>query len=98
MAAEQKQKLEQQLWNIANTLRGKMDADDFRDYILGFIFYKYLSTKMDLYANTILQPDALTFQEIEGHPDEVALLEEILTNDMSNTIRNYSFVRNFSSK
>ena len=29
--------LEQQLWNIANTLRGKMDADEFRDYILGFI-------------------------------------------------------------
>jgi len=25
--------LEQQLWNIANTLRGKMDADEFRDYI-----------------------------------------------------------------
>jgi type I restriction enzyme M protein len=44
MAAEQNKKLEQQLWNIANTLRGKMD-DDFRDYILGFIFYKYLSTK-----------------------------------------------------
>ena len=34
---EQKAQLEQQLWNIANTLRGKMDADDFRDYILGFI-------------------------------------------------------------
>ena len=30
---EQKVQLEQQLWNIANTLRGKMDADDFRDYI-----------------------------------------------------------------
>ena len=29
--------LEQQLWNIANTLRGKMDADEFRDYILDFI-------------------------------------------------------------
>ncbi|RTY90615.1 type I restriction-modification system subunit M [Flavobacterium sp. GT3R68] len=77
MAAEQKHKLEQQLWNIANTLRGKMDADDFRDYILGFIFYKYLSTKMDLYANEILKPDGLTFQEIEGHPDEAALMEEI---------------------
>ena len=47
---EQKQQLEQQLWNIANTLSGKMDADDFRDYILGFIFYKYLSTKMELYG------------------------------------------------
>lgn len=77
MAAEQKQKLEQQLWNIANTLRGKMDADDFRDYILGFIFYKYLSTKMDLYANTILKPDGLIFQEVENHPEKEALLEEI---------------------
>lgn len=77
MAAEQKQKLEQQLWNIANTLRGKMDADDFRDYILGFIFYKYLSTKMDLYANEILKPDGLTFQEILGHPDEAVLFQEI---------------------
>jgi len=64
---EQKAQLEQQLWNIANTLRGKMDADDFRDYILGFIFYKYLSTKMDLYANRILKPDGITFQQVEGH-------------------------------
>ncbi|MFT4526746.1 MAG: type I restriction enzyme M protein, partial [Bacteroidia bacterium] len=32
--------LKTKLWDIANTLRGKMDADDFRDYILGFIFYK----------------------------------------------------------
>ncbi len=77
MAAEQKQKLEQQLWNIANTLRGKMDADYFRDYILGFIFYKYLSTKMDLYANHILQPDGLTFAEIEGHADEALLMQEV---------------------
>ncbi|SHL77914.1 type I restriction-modification system subunit M [Flavobacterium saccharophilum] len=77
MAAEQKQKLEQQLWNIANTLRGKMDADDFRDYILGFIFYKYLSTKMDLYANEILKPDGLTFQEVEGHSDEALLMQEL---------------------
>ncbi|MCC9066457.1 type I restriction-modification system subunit M [Flavobacterium piscisymbiosum] len=77
MAAEQKQKLEQQLWNIANTLRGKMDADDFRDYILGFIFYKYLSTKMDLYANEVLKPDGLTFQEIEGHAEEALLKQEL---------------------
>ena len=74
---DQKQKLEQQLWNIANTLRGKMDADDFRDYILGFIFYKYLSKKMDLYANKILKPDGLTFAEVEGHAQEEELLEAI---------------------
>jgi type I restriction enzyme M protein len=40
MSETQKKQLEQQLWNIANTLRGKMDADEFRDYILGFIFYQ----------------------------------------------------------
>ena len=74
---EQKAQLEQQLWNIANTLRGKMDADDFRDYILGFIFYKYLSTKMDLYANRILKPDGITFQEVEGHAQEAAFMEAI---------------------
>lgn len=54
MTDEQKKKLEQQLWAIANTLRGKMGADEFRDYILGFIFYKYLSERMHLYANRIL--------------------------------------------
>ena len=39
MTAESKQNLKQQLWNIANTLRGKMGADEFRDYTLGSIFF-----------------------------------------------------------
>jgi type I restriction enzyme M protein len=42
MSEDQKRVLEQQLWNIINTLRGKMNADAFRDYILGFIFYQSL--------------------------------------------------------
>jgi type I restriction enzyme M protein len=74
---EQKQQLEQQLWNIANTLRGKMDADDFRDYILGFIFYKYLSRKMELYANEILAPDGLSYDAIETHPQAEEFLAAI---------------------
>lgn len=65
MTEEQKKKLEQQLWNIANDLRGKMDADHFRDYILGFIFYKYLSEKMIIHANKILASDGFTFEEID---------------------------------
>ena len=74
---EQKQQLEQKLWNIANTLRGKMDADDFRDYILGFIFYKYLSTKMELYGSKALKPDGITFAEVEGHAQETELLDAL---------------------
>ena len=77
MAEEKKKQLEKKLWDIANTLRGKMDADDFRDYILGFIFYKYLSTKMELYANKALAPDGITFLEVEGHANESELIEAL---------------------
>ena len=64
MSIDQKQQLETQLWNIANTLRGKMNADEFRDYILGFIFYKYLSEKMEIFANEILKQDKIKFRDI----------------------------------
>ena len=64
MSEDQKKQLEQQLWNIANTLRGKMNADEFRDYILGFIFYKYLAEKMEIYANGILKTDGVKYKSI----------------------------------
>lgn len=70
MSEEQKKILEQQLWNIANTLRGKMDADEFRDYILGFIFYKYLSEKMFIFANNELKEDGLIYNQIDEKSEE----------------------------
>ena len=47
-----------------------MDADEFRDYILGFIFYKYLSEKMELYANDILKEDKLSYLDISESTKE----------------------------
>jgi type I restriction enzyme M protein len=64
MTEDQRRQLQQQLWNIANTLRGKMSADDFRDYILGFIFYKYLSEKIERYADEQLDQENLTFKNL----------------------------------
>ena len=55
MSEEQRRQLDAQLWGIANLLRGKVDPDDYRDYILGFIFYKYLSEKQHLYADELLK-------------------------------------------
>lgn len=69
MSEEYKRILESQLWNIANTLRGKMNADEFRDYILGFIFYKYLSEKMNIFADEILKQDNVLFTDIIN-PDQ----------------------------
>ena len=78
MTEEQKRKLEQQLWNIANTLRGKMNADEFRDYILGFIFYKYLSEKMIIHADKILKGDGIKYIEInETTADGKAYLKAV---------------------
>ncbi|MDE9590794.1 type I restriction-modification system subunit M N-terminal domain-containing protein, partial [Xenorhabdus bovienii] len=55
--AQNLSELQSRLWNIADTLRGKIHADEFRDYCLGFIFYKYLSEKFVAYANKILAED-----------------------------------------
>ena len=65
MSEDHKKTLQTQLWNIANTLRGKMGADEFRDYILGFIFYKYLSERMHLFADEILKNDGIQFDQID---------------------------------
>lgn len=65
MSEEQKRILEQKLWDIANILRGKISANQFQDYILGFIFYKYLSEKMERYADEILKPDKLKYIDIK---------------------------------
>jgi len=40
---QQAQELSNKLWAIANDLRGTMDASKFKDYILGIIFYRFLS-------------------------------------------------------
>lgn len=79
MTEDQKQKLEQQLWNIANELRGKMGADEFRDYILGFIFYKYLSEKQHIYANKLLETETVKdYADVVDEEDIEAIKEESL--------------------
>ncbi len=81
MGEEQKKLLEQQLWNIANTLRGKMDADEFRDYILGFIFYKYLSEKIENYADELLAEDGVSFTSIDESSDDGKEMLEAIKED-----------------
>ena len=49
MSEELQQKLRDQLWEVANKLRGNMSASDFMYFTLGFIFYKYLSEKIEAY-------------------------------------------------
>lgn len=66
MSDEQKRLLEKQLWAVADTLRSSMNADEYKNYILGFIFYKYLSEKQEAYAEELLKNDKVDFAELDA--------------------------------
>ncbi|MBT4863404.1 MAG: type I restriction-modification system subunit M [Gammaproteobacteria bacterium] len=76
MTEDQKQHLERQLWRIANELRGKMGADEFRDYILGFIFFKYLSEKQQLHANHLLETEQIKDYHLVTDEGDIEAIKE----------------------
>jgi type I restriction enzyme M protein len=57
MTKEQLSQLGKTLWAIADDLRGAMNADDFRDYMLSFLFLRYLSDNYEAAARKELGPD-----------------------------------------
>lgn len=75
----------QVLWSGADVLRGKMDANEYKTYLLGFVFYKYLSDKYlaevyDLLENC--KPDSIeeaqvAYEEAMSRDDSKDLLEEL---------------------
>ena len=63
----QKKELQSKLWKMANTLRGNMDANEFKDYILGLLFYRYVSEceEMKLFY------DANCFEQYNKNPEKI---------------------------
>lgn len=57
MTEHNQKQLGKTLWAIADQLRGAMDADDFRDYMLSFLFLRYLSDNYEAAAKKELGPD-----------------------------------------
>lgn len=81
----QLQQLKKQLWSIANDLRGTLGADEFRDYILGFIFYKYLSEKALHVANELLQDEDIKEYyklNLNDHADIIEAVKENAIEDV----------------
>ncbi len=64
MMMEEKRNLESKLWACANALRGTMSSDEYKNYLLGFIFYKYLSEKQENFANKKLERENKKFEDI----------------------------------
>lgn len=71
--------LETKLWAMANNLRGTMEAYEFKNYILGMIFYYYLSKREEDYMVNLLKDDGITFEEAwEDEEYKEAVIEEAL--------------------
>ena len=73
---QQANELSKQLWAIANDLRGNMDASKFKNYILGTIFYRYLSERTESYMKEILKNDNLTYEEAFANSDFKPVVEQ----------------------
>jgi type I restriction enzyme M protein len=70
MSDRDKTQLGKTLWGIADDLRGAMNADDFRDYMLSFLFLRYLSDNYEAAAQKELGQD---YPQVEGDGRRVPL-------------------------
>jgi type I restriction enzyme M protein len=70
MSDRDKTQLGKTLWGIADDLRGAMNADDFRDYMLSFLFLRYLSDNYEAAAQKELGRD---YPQVEGDGRRVPL-------------------------
>ncbi len=70
------------LWSMANALRGNMSPDEFKNYILGMIFYYYLSDRTEKEMAKILCDDGMSYEEAWNNPElKEAVIDESL-NDL----------------
>ncbi|RVN92805.1 type I restriction-modification system subunit M [Sinorhizobium meliloti] len=86
MNDQNQKQLGKTLWNIADQLRGAMNADDFRDYMLSFLFLRYLSDNYETAAMKELGKDYPTLGEddrraplalwYEDNPDDIPEFEK----------------------
>jgi len=59
MTDQDQKQLGNTLWGIADQLRGAMNADDFRDYMLSFLFLRFLSDSYETASQKELRPDSM---------------------------------------
>lgn len=94
MADEKLQQLQQVLWSSADVLRSKMDANEYKSYLLGLVFYKYLSDKMLMHSTELLSNESENLADAQAIYKEAYLdtnvqgdLKEALKDDMSYEIK-----------
>lgn len=76
---QHQKELSTKLWAMANALRGNMEAYEFKNYILGMIFYYYLSDRTEKYMVNLLKDDNISYEEAwQDEEYREAVVEESL--------------------
>lgn len=76
---QQQADLHKKLWDMANDLRGQMEAYEFKNYILSMIFYRYLSEKTETRVTKLLEEDNKSYEEAwKDEEMHEALAEELI--------------------
>lgn len=76
---QHQKELSTKLWAMANALRGNMEAYEFKNYILGMIFYYYLSDRTEKYMVNLLKDDNISYEDAwEDNDYREAVVEESL--------------------
>jgi hypothetical protein len=70
MTETNQKQLGKTLWGIADQLRGAMNADDFRDYMLSFPFLRYLSDNYETAAKVGLMQQLFPSENLEGRSEK----------------------------
>ncbi|MCM1307239.1 MAG: type I restriction-modification system subunit M [Butyrivibrio sp.] len=108
---QHQKELSTKLWAMANALRGNMEAYEFKNYILGMIFYYYLSDRTEKYMLNLLKDDNISYEDAwKEETYREAVVEESLRDlgyvvepqylfrNLVNMVENHSFDIEFLQK
>lgn len=85
--------IESTIWDMANKLRGQMDASEYKNYILAFMFYRFLSEKQNRY---LVKEELVTPEP--GQSPAFAIMDELFGTEDLTKIREYAVQSNSFTK
>ena len=80
---QEREELHRAIWSIADDLRGAVDGWDFKSYVLGTMFYRYISENINKIVDTFAQ------RAEEAHFSHLAEYSEVQENDYNLSVSTY---------